>query len=146
MPTFQHAFNTQPVDDVVGAGPWPDSEENDASIIWQFCHNVIEPYYNTNTEAQAGVPQLPVPEALKVVLYQLCSMLVQRCPDHIHSASGQRQRPAGAPRPSDKCLRSLMLFCWHCIQVIVDFCKHLTRINFRASNQWSCQKSMRDNF
>lgn len=56
-----------------------------------------------------------MPETLKIVLYQFCSMLVQRCPDHIHPRIAQRQRSNVGKLP-DNCLRPLMLFSWHCIQ------------------------------
>lgn len=104
IPCFQHAFNTCPIDDVVGSRPWPNEEQMETSIIWQFCLQIIDPYYHEG--AQPGV--LPVSETLKTSLYQFCSMLVQRCPDHIHNSTSQRQRAAAGNTKSKGLFKTII--------------------------------------
>ncbi|CAD5212386.1 unnamed protein product [Bursaphelenchus okinawaensis] len=96
-PSFVYAFNKFPVNDVVGCEPNPE-EKNEKSIMWQFCLHVIEPYNK----------QFPVPDLLKITLYQFCALLVQKCPIHIHDNKKQKRQ--------GECLRLFMLFGWPCLQ------------------------------
>ena len=130
-PSLARAFDTHDADAVVGAPPAPtapEADQDERSIVWQFCRYIIDPYYKRH----ATTSQLPVPVplrvsretaarghrflsshslrqffALQIALYSLCALLVQRCSHHIHEA---KQRENGV------CLILFMLFGWPCQQ------------------------------
>lgn len=106
IPCFQHAFNNNPVDLVIGAPPTPSEPLNpatDNSIVRQICNVIINPYY----DRQSTASKLPVSKLLLIQLYHFCALLVQRCPEHVHDNEQRQQGP---------CLSLFMLFGWPCLQ------------------------------
>lgn len=65
--------------------------QDERSIVWQFCRFIIDPYYERN----ATTSQLPVPVPLRIALYSLCALLVQRCSHHIHEAKQKENGVSG---------------------------------------------------
>ncbi|KAI6180608.1 FAT domain-containing protein [Aphelenchoides besseyi] len=117
IPCYQYAFNTRPVNDVVGAEPNPAArahEQDERSIIWLFCRTIINPYY----ERQTTSPNLPVSSLLIIELYYFCALLVQNCADHIHNnnARSKEQEQSQQKTGQGLCLTQFMLFGWPCLQ------------------------------
>ena len=74
----------------MGSRASPDEPQDD-NVIHLLCEKIIKPCRNQ------------MADSMNIVLYQFCSLLVQKCAHHIHDV-GQKSQ-------SDR-LRTFMLFAW----------------------------------
>uniref|UniRef100_A0A915D3U7 PI3K/PI4K catalytic domain-containing protein n=1 Tax=Ditylenchus dipsaci TaxID=166011 RepID=A0A915D3U7_9BILA len=102
-PAFHHAFEKHDTDSVVGSAPDPE-QQNDDNVVSLLCSEVIQ-----------QENRVPMSDAMAIVMYQFCVLLVQKCPAHIHDMTKKQQGTR---------LRSFMLFGWPCLQA--NFQRDLT--------------------
>lgn len=128
IPCFQHAFENQQQQQLIGGLPQPDSDSPD-NLISVFINRVIDPpeqpagtaatVSTTATSSQVpsspsqpnssttstSAPQ-PHSDSVRIFLLQLSSLFVQYAHDYIHDVNNKKQGQK---------LRRLMTFAWPCL-------------------------------
>uniref|UniRef100_A0A0L8IF18 Non-specific serine/threonine protein kinase n=1 Tax=Octopus bimaculoides TaxID=37653 RepID=A0A0L8IF18_OCTBM len=91
IPCFQHAFEHGEDEALIGGPPSPDQDNSD-NVISVFINRVIDPENPFGTS-----------DAVRILLLQFSSLLVEQASPHIHDAANKKQ--------GNK-LRRLMTFAW----------------------------------
>lgn len=91
IPCFQHAFEHGEGEALIGGPPSPDQDNQD-NVISVFINRVIDPENPFGTS-----------DAVRILLLQFSSLLVEQASPHIHDAANKKQ--------GNK-LRRLMTFAW----------------------------------
>ncbi|XP_065923524.1 transformation/transcription domain-associated protein isoform X7 [Magallana gigas] len=94
IPCFQHAFEKNEGEKLIGGPPTPD-QDNPENIISAFITKIIDPENPFGTS-----------DSVRILLLQLSSLLVEQASSHIHDANNKKQ--------GNK-LRRLMTFAWPCL-------------------------------
>ncbi|KAK7109588.1 transformation/transcription domain-associated protein-like isoform X2 [Littorina saxatilis] len=94
IPCFQASFERGEGDHLVGGPPAPE-QDNDDNVISVFINRIIDPDNPFGTS-----------DAVRILLLQFSSLLVEQASSHIHDAANKKQ--------GNK-LRRLMTFAWPCL-------------------------------
>ncbi|ESP00831.1 hypothetical protein LOTGIDRAFT_140419, partial [Lottia gigantea] len=94
IPSFQASFENGDGDKLIGGPPAPE-QDNEENIISVFINRIIDP---DNPFATS--------DAVRILLLQFSSLLVEQASPHIHDAANKKQ--------GNK-LRRLMTFAWPCL-------------------------------
>ncbi|BFZ01386.1 hypothetical protein BsWGS_04423 [Bradybaena similaris] len=94
IPCFYHSFEKGEGDRLIGGPPAPDQDSDD-NVISVFINRVIDPENPFGTS-----------DAVRILLLQFSSLLVEQASSHIHDAANKKQ--------GNK-LRRLMTFAWPCL-------------------------------
>ncbi|GFN80649.1 transformation/transcription domain-associated protein [Plakobranchus ocellatus] len=96
IPCFYHSFEKGEGDKLIGGPPTPDQDSED-NVISVFINRIIDPENPFGTS-----------DAVRILLLQFSSLLVEQASSHIHDAANKKQ--------GNK-LRRLMTFAWPCLVV-----------------------------
>ncbi|KAL5007444.1 hypothetical protein ScPMuIL_016250 [Solemya velum] len=94
IPCFQNSFENNDGEKLIGGPPAPD-QENPENIIGIYINKIIDPDNPFGTS-----------DAVRILLLQFSSLLVEQASAHIHDAANKKQ--------GNK-LRRLMTFAWPCL-------------------------------
>ncbi|CAL1526415.1 unnamed protein product, partial [Lymnaea stagnalis] len=94
IPCFYHSFEKGEGDKLIGGPPAPDQDSDD-NVISLFINRIIDPENPFGTS-----------DAVRILLLQFSSLLVEQASSHIHDAANKKQ--------GNK-LRRLMTFAWPCL-------------------------------
>ncbi|XP_055874365.1 transformation/transcription domain-associated protein-like isoform X5 [Biomphalaria glabrata] len=94
IPCFYNSFEKGEGDKLIGGPPAPD-QDNEDNVISVFINRIIDPENPFGTS-----------DAVRILLLQFSSLLVEQASSHIHDAANKKQ--------GNK-LRRLMTFAWPCL-------------------------------
>ncbi|KAH9524764.1 hypothetical protein Btru_027783 [Bulinus truncatus] len=94
IPCFYNSFEKGEGDRLIGGPPAPD-QDNEDNVISVFINRIIDPENPFGTS-----------DAVRILLLQFSSLLVEQASSHIHDAANKKQ--------GNK-LRRLMTFAWPCL-------------------------------
>lgn len=105
IPCFQHAFEQNQQQQLIGGPPQPDVDSPD-NIISVFINRVIDPEPPTQQPGQQQQTNQQHSDSVRIFLLQLSSLFVQYAHDYIHDVNNKKQGQK---------LRRLMTFAWPCL-------------------------------